>query len=53
MLTSHIYYQHKELFEKQRVVDELVDDVAFTLGANRDDLNIVCHTKVSTYSPLF
>ncbi|GJN85598.1 hypothetical protein PLIIFM63780_009166 [Purpureocillium lilacinum] len=26
-----IYYQHQELFEKQRVVDDLVDDLAATL----------------------
>jgi meiotic recombination protein SPO11 len=38
---SHIYYQHQDLFEKQSQVDELVDDIAFTLGINRADLNIV------------
>ncbi|KAK7415688.1 endodeoxyribonuclease [Neonectria punicea] len=37
----HIYYQHQDLFEKQRQVDELVDDLALTLGVNRGDLNIV------------
>ncbi|KAJ6438226.1 Nad dependent epimerase dehydratase family protein [Purpureocillium lavendulum] len=37
----HIYYQHQELFERQRVVDELVDDLAATLAVQRDDLNIV------------
>lgn len=37
----HIFYQHQDLFEKQSQVDELVDDLAFTLGVNRGDLNIV------------
>ncbi|KAK8149559.1 hypothetical protein G3M48_006443 [Beauveria asiatica] len=36
----HIYYQHQELFETQRIVDELVDDLAYTLGVDRDYLNI-------------
>lgn len=40
-----IYYQHQELFETQRVVDELVDDLAYTLGTDRDDLNIVRRMK--------
>jgi hypothetical protein len=38
---SHIFYQHQDLFEKQRVVDELVQDLALTLDVSRDDLNIV------------
>lgn len=37
----HIYYQHQELFESQRIVDDLVDRIAKTLEARRDDLNIV------------
>ncbi|KAJ4148422.1 hypothetical protein LMH87_002892 [Akanthomyces muscarius] len=41
----HIYYQHQELFETQRVVDELVDDLAYTLGTDRDDLNITASSK--------
>lgn len=40
-LLRHIYYQHQNLFESQRVVDDLVDRVAKTLDARRDDLNIV------------
>ncbi|PHH87376.1 hypothetical protein CDD83_8963 [Cordyceps sp. RAO-2017] len=40
-----IFYQHQDLFDKQRVVDELVDDIALTLGINRDDLNIVASAK--------
>lgn len=38
---SHIFYQHQDLFDKQAQVDELVDDLAFTLGVNRADLSIV------------
>ncbi|KAK7432420.1 endodeoxyribonuclease [Neonectria magnoliae] len=41
----HIYYQHQDLFEKQSQVDELVDDLALTLGVNRGDLNIVAASK--------
>jgi meiotic recombination protein SPO11 len=43
MLTRHrnIYYQNTELFREQRVVDALVDDLAFTLGIGRNALNIV------------
>ncbi|KAL3957191.1 hypothetical protein ACCO45_007769 [Purpureocillium lilacinum] len=40
-----IYYQHQELFEKQRVVDDLVDDLAATLSVQRHDLNIVATAK--------
>ncbi|KAF7551463.1 hypothetical protein G7Z17_g4999 [Cylindrodendrum hubeiense] len=36
----HIFYQYQDLFDKQSQVDELVDDLAFTLGVNRGDLNI-------------
>lgn len=44
--SSHIFYQHQELFEKQSRVDELVDDLALTLGVTRDNLNIVCLCKL-------
>ncbi|KAH7224961.1 Spo11/DNA topoisomerase VI subunit A [Fusarium oxysporum] len=37
----HIFYQHQHLFEKQGQVDDLVDDIAFSLGISRGDLNIV------------
>ncbi|PQK14645.1 hypothetical protein BB8028_0005g01750 [Beauveria bassiana] len=43
----HIYYQHQELFETQRIVDELVDDLAYTIGADRDNLNITASSKGS------
>jgi len=37
----NIYYRHPELFRRQEVVDELVDDLACTLGLGRDALNVV------------
>ncbi|KAH0497804.1 hypothetical protein TgHK011_005089 [Trichoderma gracile] len=37
----HIFYQHQGLFSKQRTVDELVDNLAFALNVQRDDLNIL------------
>ncbi|KAK7954661.1 Spo11/DNA topoisomerase VI subunit A [Apiospora saccharicola] len=40
-----IYYQNPELFESQRYVDELVDDIAFTFGVGRNELNIVAASK--------
>ncbi|EGX87904.1 meiotic recombination protein spo11 [Cordyceps militaris CM01] len=43
----HIYYQHQELFETQRVVDELVDDLAYTLDTDRDNLHITSSSKGS------
>ncbi|RGP78036.1 hypothetical protein FLONG3_3871 [Fusarium longipes] len=48
----HIFYQHRDLFEKQREVDELVDDIAFTLGISRGDLNIVAASKGVLAGPL-
>ncbi|GKU04803.1 meiotic recombination protein spo11 [Fusarium langsethiae] len=48
----HIFYQHQDLFEKQREVDELVDDIAFTLGIGRGDLNIVAASKGVIAGPL-
>lgn len=42
MITKrNIFYQNTELFKHQRLVDSLVDDLAFTLGFGREDLNIV------------
>ncbi|CAK7237040.1 endodeoxyribonuclease [Sporothrix curviconia] len=37
----NIFYQYRDLFRDQRVVDGLVDDIAYTLGLGRDSLNIV------------
>ncbi|POR33776.1 Meiotic recombination protein rec12 [Tolypocladium paradoxum] len=48
----NIFYQHQDLFDKQRVVDELVDDLALTLGVTRDDLNIVASAKGLVHGPL-
>ncbi|KAK7710772.1 endodeoxyribonuclease [Diaporthe eres] len=38
----NIYYQDPDLFKSQSNVDELVDDLAFTLGVGRNALHIVC-----------
>jgi hypothetical protein len=35
-----IYYRDPELFTKQAVVDRYVDDLAYTLGVERDALNV-------------
>ncbi|KAF5131075.1 Meiotic recombination protein rec12 [Metarhizium anisopliae] len=43
---------HCELFGTQRVVDELVDDVATTLELDRDELNIVASAKGIMAGPL-
>lgn len=37
----NIYYQNPDLFKSQSNVDELVDDLAFTLGVGRNALHIV------------
>ncbi|ERS95181.1 hypothetical protein HMPREF1624_08392 [Sporothrix schenckii ATCC 58251] len=37
----NIFYQYRDLFRDQRVVDSLVDDIAYTLNLGRDSLNIV------------
>ena len=43
---SNIYYQDVELFGSQYVVDQLVDDLAYTLGFGRSDLNVVWCLKI-------
>lgn len=40
-LYRDIYYQEPELFTSQSVVDRYVDDISYTLGVNRDALNVV------------
>ncbi|KAI2613417.1 DNA topoisomerase IV, alpha subunit [Hypoxylon sp. NC1633] len=40
-----IYYQNPDLFGSQQYVDCLVDDIAFTFGVGRDNLNIVAAYK--------
>lgn len=39
-----IYYQEPELFTTQSVVDHYVDDISYTLGVNRDALNVVSYS---------
>ena len=39
-LTRSIYYQNMDLFTSQSMVNEMVDNLAFTLGVGRGDLNI-------------
>jgi hypothetical protein len=36
-----IYYSDPAAFESQQVVDTLVDDLAYTIGVSRFDLNVV------------
>lgn len=36
-----VYYRDPDLFHKQATVDRLIDDLAFTLDIERDDLNVV------------
>ncbi|KAG5980840.1 hypothetical protein E4U55_003571 [Claviceps digitariae] len=40
LVSRSIFYQHQDLFETQKVVDQLVDDIAITLDLDRGDLNI-------------
>ncbi|KAG6037957.1 hypothetical protein E4U41_004619 [Claviceps citrina] len=47
-----IFYQHQDLFETQKVVDQLVDDIAITLSLDRSDLNIVASAKGIVAGPL-
>lgn len=45
LLTSchrDIYYRDPELFMKQEVVDRYLGDLAYTMGVERDALNVVC-----------
>lgn len=43
----NIYYQDPDLFKSQSHVDELVDNLAFTLGVGRNALNIVRTTSTT------
>ncbi|KAI8192796.1 meiosis-specific topoisomerase spo11 [Colletotrichum sp. SAR 10_70] len=36
----NLFYQCPDLFKTQAIVDGLVDDISYTLGIGRDDLNI-------------
>ncbi|MCJ1310424.1 hypothetical protein MMC25_004088 [Agyrium rufum] len=44
-LTRDIFYQDPELFIKQRVVDEWIEDLAFTLSVPRLSLNVIATAK--------
>ncbi|KAK3996629.1 meiotic recombination protein rec12 [Cladorrhinum sp. PSN332] len=48
----NIYYQHPDLFKSQAAVDALVDNLAFTLGVGRGDLNIVATAKGLISGPI-
>ncbi|TLD25383.1 hypothetical protein PspLS_05403 [Pyricularia sp. CBS 133598] len=48
----NIFYQAKDLFRNQAVVDRLVDDVAFTLGVGRHSLNITAAGKGLVIGPI-
>ncbi|KAI3392711.1 hypothetical protein diail_5268 [Diaporthe ilicicola] len=48
----NIYYQDPDLFESQANVDQLVDDLAFTLGVGRNALHIVAASKGHIAGPL-
>ncbi|KAK3377542.1 Spo11/DNA topoisomerase VI subunit A [Podospora didyma] len=41
----NIYYQNIELFKSQSTVDDMIDNLAFTLGVGRGDLNIAATAK--------
>ncbi|KAK2057001.1 type IIB DNA topoisomerase [Colletotrichum caudatum] len=47
-----IYYQDENLFKKQSIVDNLVDDLAYTLGFGREDLGIVATGKGLVAGPV-
>ncbi|ROW09310.1 hypothetical protein VPNG_05798 [Cytospora leucostoma] len=48
----NIYYQNPDLFNNQGNVDQLVDDLAYTLRVGRDALNIVAASKGLLAGPL-
>ncbi|KAK4656813.1 endodeoxyribonuclease [Podospora pseudocomata] len=48
----NIYYQSPDLFGSQAAVDVMVDNLAFTLGVGRGDLNIVATAKGLISGPI-
>ncbi|KAK1637656.1 Spo11/DNA topoisomerase VI subunit A [Colletotrichum phormii] len=48
----NIYYQDTDLFKRQSTVDNLVDDLAYTLGLGREDLGIVAASKGLVSGPI-
>lgn len=47
-----IYYRHPDLFTKQTVVDRYVDDLAYTLGITRSQLNVVRCSAFYSYAEM-
>ncbi|CAI0653476.1 unnamed protein product [Colletotrichum noveboracense] len=48
----NLFYQCPDLFKSQAIVDGLVDDISYTLGIGRDDLNIVASAKGLLAGPI-
>ncbi|KAK0652552.1 Spo11/DNA topoisomerase VI subunit A [Cercophora newfieldiana] len=48
----NIYYQNINLYKTQGVVDDMVDNIAFTLGVGREDLNIVAAARGLISGPI-
>ncbi|KAK4122232.1 DNA topoisomerase IV, alpha subunit [Parathielavia appendiculata] len=48
----NIYYQNPDLFKSQSVVDDMVDNLALSLGVGREDLNIVAAAKGLISGPI-
>ncbi|KAH6640993.1 Spo11/DNA topoisomerase VI subunit A [Chaetomium tenue] len=48
----NIYYQNPDLFRSQGAVDDMVDNIAFTLGVGREDLGIVAAAKGLISGPI-
>ncbi|KAK0618970.1 Spo11/DNA topoisomerase VI subunit A [Immersiella caudata] len=48
----NIYYQNIDLYKSQGMVDELVDNIAYTLGVGREDLNIVAAARGLIFGPI-
>lgn len=47
-----IYYRDVELFETQSAVDKIVDNLAYSFGVQRLELNIVASPKGLVYGDL-
>ncbi|KAF5503656.1 Meiotic recombination protein rec12 [Colletotrichum fructicola] len=48
----NLFYQCPDLFKTQAIIDGLVDDISYTLGIGRDDLNIVASAKGLLAGPI-
>lgn len=49
ILSRNIYYKDPALFRSQNVVDRYIDIVAYTLGVQRADLNVVSSRTISGF----